>query len=114
MTSNSLTQKSAPNPSDSMNRVHASSQYVSQCALKTTPCPSTSAYRTRIRWRKASLMLAALSAFGAGPLGHARCSAGYPPHDARSCPQLGGMGGDDRVDRGLAKSGDVVVGERAI
>jgi hypothetical protein len=37
MTSNSDTQNSGPKPSDSMKRVHASSKYVSQCALKTTP-----------------------------------------------------------------------------
>src|SRR5205085_4476314 len=35
-----------------------------------------------------SLMLAALGACGAGPLGHAHCSAGYPPPDARSCLPL--------------------------
>ena len=43
ITSNSTVQKSGPKPSDSMNRVHASSKYVSQCALNTTPWPSTSA-----------------------------------------------------------------------
>src|SRR5205807_6657861 len=31
-----------------------------------------------------SLTLAALGAYGAGPLGPAHCSAGYPPPDARS------------------------------
>jgi pimeloyl-ACP methyl ester carboxylesterase len=43
MTSNSLIQKPGPKPSDDMKRVHESSKYVSQCALNTTPCPSTSA-----------------------------------------------------------------------
>src|SRR5215218_4947725 len=42
------------NPMVSNHRVQASSKYVSQWALNTTPWASTSAYRGRTRWTKAT------------------------------------------------------------
>src|SRR5689334_6726538 len=69
-----------------MKRVHESSKYVIQCALNTTPWPSISAYRTRIRLTNGAV----------------------------TSPQHCAVHRLDRADHFLAQCGDVVVGQRAV
>src|SRR5262245_10486655 len=74
------------NPIESNQRVHASSKYVSQWALKTTPWASTSAYR-----------------------GRTRCTKG-----TGSASQLGPMCVRDGVDAAPAHLADLVIGESVV
>src|SRR5262245_31980265 len=73
-------------PIVSNHRVHASSKYVNQWALKTTPWASTSAYRGRTRWT----------------------------NDTRSASQLGAELPGSRLDAAPADLADLVVGEGVI
>src|SRR5579885_176807 len=70
------------------------------------PVPSTTV-PPRIN-RSGSLMLAPSRRFAPGRSGHARCSAGYPPPDARSCLCLLADGGQHLAGEELVRGTGVV------
>src|SRR5262245_14411990 len=47
--------------------------------------PASRPARMTMTSARLRIIAPAPGAYGAGPRGHARCSAGYPPPDARSC-----------------------------